>query len=183
MKEIWKVVKNLSHEQKSAAGDGVRTGTKHKVISGIPGWLNDSGLWCIYMCRQIPIQWGHNECHELSWRLNCLLNRLFRRTSKKTSKLAVTGLCEGIHPWVAQAITWTNTSKDLWHHMMSKGHSELNLFWNTASKLGQYHAYWWPGDKMKQVITMYGYDHSEQSIGIWKYIETEPISMLFESWK
>ena len=28
-------------------------------------------------------------------RLHCLLNRLFRRWSKKTSKLRVTGLCEG----------------------------------------------------------------------------------------
>ena len=29
---------------------------------------------------------------------DCLLNRLFRRRSKKTSKLRVTGLCEGISP-------------------------------------------------------------------------------------
>ena len=47
-----------------------------------------------------------NEC-SLRWRLNerdsvsnhqphdCLLNRLFRRRSKKTSKLRVTGLCAG----------------------------------------------------------------------------------------
>ena len=28
------------------------------------------------------------------WRLECLLNRLFRRISKKTSKLRLTGLCE-----------------------------------------------------------------------------------------
>ena len=33
-------------------------------------------------------------------RLDYLLNRLFRRRSKKTSKLRVTGLCEGgIHRW------------------------------------------------------------------------------------
>ena len=31
-------------------------------------------------------------------RLGCLLNRLFRRSSKKTSKLRVTGLCEGKPP-------------------------------------------------------------------------------------
>ena len=30
---------------------------------------------------------------------DCLLNRLFRRRSKKTSKLRVTGLCAGIHLW------------------------------------------------------------------------------------
>ena len=31
-------------------------------------------------------------------RLDCLLNRLFRRRSKKTSNLRVTGLCEGESP-------------------------------------------------------------------------------------
>ena len=33
------------------------------------------------------------------WRLDGLLNRLFRRKSKKTSKFLATGLCEGIHWW------------------------------------------------------------------------------------
>ena len=32
-------------------------------------------------------------------RLECLLDRLFRRRSNKSSKLRVTGLCEGIHQW------------------------------------------------------------------------------------
>ena len=50
-------------------------------------------------------------CYVLQWRLNerdgvsnhqpldCLLNCLFRRRSKKSSKLRVTGLCAGIHRW------------------------------------------------------------------------------------
>ena len=40
----------------------------------------------------------HNEYDGVSnhRRIDCLLNRLFRRRSKKTSKLRVTGLCEGI---------------------------------------------------------------------------------------
>ena len=39
----------------------------------------------------------HNEREGVSnrRRLDCLLNRLFRRRSKKSSKLRVTGLCEG----------------------------------------------------------------------------------------
>ena len=43
------------------------------------------------------LQWRHNERHGVSnpRRNDCLLNRLFRRRSKKTSKLRVTGLCEG----------------------------------------------------------------------------------------
>ena len=41
------------------------------------------------------IQWRHNE-HDHDRQLHdCLLNRLFRHRSKKTSKLRVTGLCAG----------------------------------------------------------------------------------------
>ena len=47
-----------------------------------------------------PLQWRHNERDAVSThrRLDCLLNRLFRRRSKKISKLRVTGLCEGNPP-------------------------------------------------------------------------------------
>ena len=43
------------------------------------------------------LQWRHNEPNGVSnhHRLECLLNRLFRRIWKKTSKLHITGLCEG----------------------------------------------------------------------------------------
>ena len=46
------------------------------------------------------LQWRHNERHDVSnhRRLDCLLNLRFRRSSKKTSKLRVTDLFEGISP-------------------------------------------------------------------------------------
>ena len=46
---------------------------------------------------QLLLQWRHNERDGVSnhRRLDCLLNRLFRWRSKKTSKLRATGLCEG----------------------------------------------------------------------------------------
>ena len=46
------------------------------------------------------LQWRYNECDDVSYhrRLDCLFNRLFRRRSKKTSKLRVTGLYEGNPP-------------------------------------------------------------------------------------
>ena len=46
------------------------------------------------------LQWRHNECDGVSnhRRLDCLPNRLLKRRSKKTSKLRVTGLCEGNPP-------------------------------------------------------------------------------------
>ena len=45
----------------------------------------------------ILLQWRHNERGGVSNHrgLHCLLNRLFRRRSKKTSKLRVIGLCDG----------------------------------------------------------------------------------------
>ena len=48
----------------------------------------------------MSLQWRHNESGGVSnhQRLDCLLNRVFRRRSKKTSKLRVTGLCEGKSP-------------------------------------------------------------------------------------
>ena len=50
--------------------------------------------------ERLSLEWLHNERHPVSnyLRLNCLLNCLFRRASQKTSKLRVTGLCEGNPP-------------------------------------------------------------------------------------
>ena len=46
------------------------------------------------------LQWHHNgrDCISNHQPRDCLLNRLFRRRSKKTSKLRVTGLCAGNSP-------------------------------------------------------------------------------------
>ena len=46
------------------------------------------------------LQWRHNGCNGISNHQphDCLLNRLFRRRSKKTWKLRVTGICEGNSP-------------------------------------------------------------------------------------
>ena len=49
------------------------------------------------VCKFLSLQWRNNECSGVSnhRHLDSLLNRLSRRRSKKTSKLRVTGLCEG----------------------------------------------------------------------------------------
>ena len=49
---------------------------------------------------QITLQWRHKGPDSVSNHQfhDCLLNRLFRRRSKKTSKLRVTGLCAGNSP-------------------------------------------------------------------------------------
>ena len=51
-------------------------------------------------CTDVALRWRHNGRNGVSnyQPHDCLLNRLFRRRSKKTSKLCVTGLCVGNSP-------------------------------------------------------------------------------------
>ena len=50
--------------------------------------------------KQFSLRWRHNDHDGVSNHQphHCLLNRLFRRRSKKTPKLRVTGLCGGNSP-------------------------------------------------------------------------------------
>ena len=50
------------------------------------------------------LQWRHNDRDGTSHhqRRDCVLNRLFSLKSKKTSKLRVTGLCEGNSPVIGE---------------------------------------------------------------------------------
>ena len=59
-------------------------------------------LWILWIQMVIfSLQWHHDEHYGVSNHqcLHCLLNRLFRRKSKKTSQLKVTGLCMGPVTW------------------------------------------------------------------------------------
>ena len=73
--------------------------------------------WDIY-----ALQWRHNGCDSVSNHQphDCLLNRLFRRRSKKTSKLRVTGLCAGNSPGTgelsAQMATYAENVSIWWRH-------------------------------------------------------------------
>ena len=69
------------------------------VLKTIPSLKHAHNSWyLLYMLYSL--QWRHNERDGVSNHrgFDCLLRRLFRRTSKKTSKLCVTGLCEGNPP-------------------------------------------------------------------------------------
>ena len=67
-------------------------------------------------------QWRHNERDGVSNHQphDCLLNRLFRRRSKKTSNLCVTGLCEGNSPgtgeFPAQRASHAENVSIWWRH-------------------------------------------------------------------
>ena len=75
------------------------------------------------------LQWRHNERDGVSnhRHLDCLLNRLFWRRLKKTSKLRVTGLCEGNSPVTGEfpsqrASNAENVSIRWRHHGKQKHH-------------------------------------------------------------
>ena len=76
-------------------------------FSGIKNSLSDIGIyvnfqykkiifWCHKPFSDVTLQWRYIERNGVSnhRRPGCLLKRLFRRRSKKTSKLRITGLCE-----------------------------------------------------------------------------------------
>ena len=96
-----------------------------------PAWLP----WCTrtrtirhvtLWVRCLPLQWRHNGRDGVSNHqpYNCLLDHLFRRRSKKTSKLRVTGLCEGNSPVTGEfpaQMTSNSENVPIWwrHHAFS----------------------------------------------------------------
>ena len=68
------------------------------------------------------LRWRHNSRDSVSNHQphDCLLNRLFRRRSKKTSKLRVTGLCAGNSPvtgeFPAQMASNAENASIWWRH-------------------------------------------------------------------
>ena len=71
---------------------------------------------------QETLRWRHNDHAGVSNHQppGCLLNRLFRRKSKKTSKLRVTGLCAGNSPgtgeFSAQMASYAENVSIWWRH-------------------------------------------------------------------
>ena len=74
------------------------------------------------ICFLMALQWRHNERDGVSnhRRLNYFLNRLFRRRLKETSKLRVTGLCEGNSPVTGEFPTQSSINAEnfsiWWRH-------------------------------------------------------------------
>ena len=91
----------------------------HSAISLSSSFRNDieSALYSIW-----PLRWRHNDHAGVSNHQppGCLLNRLFRRKSKKTSKLRVTGLCAGNSPgtgeFSAQMASYAENVSIWWRH-------------------------------------------------------------------
>ena len=82
------------------------------IIIYIYATLKEFHKRSIYVTKSL--QWRNNVNH---WRHDCLLNRLFRRRSKKTSKLRVTGLCAGNYRWPVNSPNAENVSFWWRHHV------------------------------------------------------------------
>ena len=74
--------------------------TTTSVVNSTPSHNRTQFRILILETHLPPLRWRHNGCDSVSNHQprECLLRRLIRRTSKKTSKLCVTGLCAGNSP-------------------------------------------------------------------------------------
>ena len=71
------------------------------------------------------LQWCHNERDGVSYHQlqDCLLNRLFRCRSNKTSKLSVTGLCVGNSPATGEFPTQRASNAEKCFHWMTSSYN------------------------------------------------------------
>ena len=91
-------------------------------------------------------RWRHNGRGSVSNRQphDCLLNCVFRRRSKKTSKLRVTGLCAGNSPgtgeFLAQMATNAENVSIWWRHHAQESYTISNgmspYYFNRSCKIG-----------------------------------------------
>ena len=80
---------------------------------------------------QPALQWHHNGRDGVSDHQphDCLLNRLFRRRSKKTSKLRVNGLCGVIHRWPVNSPHKGPVTRKWFHLMTSSWVMKISSKW------------------------------------------------------
>ena len=91
-----------------------------------------------YLQPQFALRWRQNGRDSVSNHQphDCLLNRLFRRRSKKTSKLRVTGLCAGNSPgtdeFPAQMGSYAENVSIWWRH---HGYWATDMRWQKRHNL------------------------------------------------
>ena len=99
-------------------------------------WVTENRfIYCEYIIR--TLRWRQNGRDSVSNHQphDCLFNRLFRRRSRKTSKLRVTGLCVGKSPGPAQRASYAENVSIWWRH---HGNAYLSTMlhlprWHTGS--------------------------------------------------
>ena len=80
--------------------------------------------------QDLTLRWRHNERDSISNHQphDCLLNGLFRRRSKKTWKLRVTGLCAGNSPGTGE-----------FPAQMASNAENVSIWWRHHDRVGRYY--------------------------------------------
>ena len=104
-------------------------------VTDLPTWV----VCCLYRhtLQWDTLQWSHNELDGFSNHQphDCLLNCLFRRRSKKTLKLRVTGLYVGEftgHGWIPAQKASNAGNFPIWWRRHEKSHCILSciVYWD-----------------------------------------------------
>ena len=114
----------------------------HNIKKGTCHFLNQCWLHS-YIAKGISLQWRHNGRDSVSNRqpCDCLLNRLFRPRSKKTSKLRVTGFCAENSPVTDEFPAQSDSNAEnvsIWwrHHVMNIFSRHCSCWWPSTASVG-----------------------------------------------
>ena len=134
-------------------------------------------IWLINACNikkttVVPLHWRHNEPDSVSNHQphDCLLNWLFRRRSKKTSKLHITGLCVGNSLGTGEFPT----------QMASKAEN-VSIWWRHHASLWHYLLYKWDVTYVRQVWQVEDINKTELTKCLCEYLNTGDSQRFFVS--
>ena len=133
-----------------------------------------SNLDC-YIVQQTSLQWCHNGHDGISNHQphHCLLNFLFRRKSKETSKLRITGLCAGNSPVTGELPTQRASNGENFSIWWCHNKSDLDCYiaQQTWCMWGVLPSNYWGS----QTIIIFPYwihlKASEASVCVWIYLK------------
>ena len=108
-----------------------------------------SSLITITILSLPSLRWRHNGCYRVSIHQphHCLLNRLFGRKSRKTSKLRVTGLCAenspGTGEFPAQMASYAEDVSIWWRHHDQHQTTTIIRITDNGRRLWKRFPYYW----------------------------------------
>ena len=135
-----------------------------------PIFLTNYGIVCCQPVSMCSLQWRHNGSNGVSNHQphHCLLNRLFRRRSKKTSKPRITGLCAENSPVTCEfppqmASNAENISIWWCHHVKNNinsvfNYSPTNVKWMRFVR--RYGLFWFVAGSVSHILQKLHFSHS-----------------------
>ena len=128
-------------------------------------WLTRLTVYCKRLCGSTcTLRWRHNDHAGVSNHQphGCLLNRSFRRKSKKTSKLCVTGLCagnsSGTGEFPAQMASYAENVSIWWRHHDNIVSVLYSLAFSSLSKLN-FHNYVMQRKYLSCIYSVWGFNN------------------------